>query len=188
MTLEQATPVGPRSPTYWLRFDRTRVGSWVALVLRLGLAAVWLVSGGTKIVDLSQSVSSVAAYKLFPYWLSTVIGSAQPIIEVLLGVALLIGIATRVMAAASAVLFLVYIGGIISVWVRGLRIDCGCFSSGGALDASQGTTYGLDIVRDVGFVLLALLVFWWSKSRFSLDSVLFPPLPAVDDDEDEDDE
>jgi uncharacterized membrane protein YphA (DoxX/SURF4 family) len=131
-------------------------------------------------------VSSVAAYKLFPYWLSTVIGSAQPIIEVLLGVALLVGIAVRVMAAASAVLFLIYIGGIISVWARGLRIDCGCFSSGGALGADQSTTYGLDIVRDIGFVLLALLVFWWSRSRFSLDSVLFPPVPAVDDDEDDD--
>jgi uncharacterized membrane protein YphA (DoxX/SURF4 family) len=186
MTFEQATPMDPRSPAYWLRFDRTQVGSWVALVLRLGLSVVWLVSGGTKIVDLSQSVSSVAAYKLFPYWLSTVIGSAQPIIEVLLGVALLVGIAVRAMAAASAVLFLIYIGGIISVWARGLRIDCGCFSSGGALGADQSTTYGLDIVRDIGFVLLALLVFWWSRSRFSLDSVLFPPVPAVDDDEDDD--
>jgi uncharacterized membrane protein YphA (DoxX/SURF4 family) len=186
MTLDTATTTGPSSFAYWLRFDRTRVGSWVALVLRLGLSVVWLVSGGTKIVDLSQSVSSVAAYKLFPYWLSTVIGSAQPIIEVLLGVALLVGIAVRVMAAASAVLFLIYIGGIISVWARGLRIDCGCFSSGGALGTDQSTTYGLDIVRDIGFVLLALLVFWWSRSRFSLDSVLFPPVPVVDDDEDDD--
>ncbi|BCJ36955.1 hypothetical protein Athai_44580 [Actinocatenispora thailandica] len=186
MTLEQATTTGPSSFAYWARFDRTQVGSWVALVLRLGLSVVWLVSGGTKIVDLSQSVSSVAAYKLFPYWLSTVIGSAQPIIEVLLGVALLVGVAVRVMAAASAILFVIYIGGIISVWARGLRIDCGCFSSGGALGADQSTTYGLDIVRDLGFVLLALLVFWWSRSRFALDSVLFPPVPAVDDDEDDD--
>lgn len=183
MTLEQATTAGPRSFGYWLRFDRTQPGSWIALVLRLGLAAVWLVSGGTKIVDMSQSVASVAAYKLFPYSLAVVIGSAQPIIEVLLGLALLVGIAVRVMAAASVVLFLIYIGGIISVWARGLRIDCGCFSAGGALAQNQSTTYGIDIVRDVGFVLLAVLVFWWSRSRFSLDAVLFPPLPAADDDD-----
>jgi uncharacterized membrane protein YphA (DoxX/SURF4 family) len=180
MTYDHA---GPRSFAYWARFDRTEPGSWVALLLRVALAAIWIVFGASKITDLSESVRAVTAYQLFPYGVAVVIGSAQPIIEVLLGVALLVGLAVRVMAAISALMFLVYIGGIISVWARGLRIDCGCFGNGGALAANQNTMYGWDILRDAGFVVLALLVFWWSKSRFSLDSVLFPPIAAHDDDE-----
>lgn len=182
MTLDQPTP---RSFAYWTRFDRTEPGSWVALVLRIGLAAIWIIFGASKITDLSESVRAVTAYQLFPYGLAVVIGSAQPIIEVLLGVALLVGLAVRVMAAISALMFAVYIAGIISVWARGLRIDCGCFGNGGALAANQNTMYGWDILRDVGFLALALLVFFWPRSRFSLDSVLFPAIPAIDEGDDE---
>lgn len=185
MAVDQAGVVGPRSLGYWRGFDRTVPGGWVALVLRLGLAAVWLTSGLHTITDLAQSRAAVGAYKLFPYEVNVVIGSAQPIIETLLGLALLIGVAIRVSAVVSVVLFAVFIAGIISVWARGMRIDCGCFSSGGQLAANQGTTYGWDILRDVGFIVLALLVFLWSRSRFSVDSLLFPAVPADDEDGDE---
>ncbi|MGA8112275.1 MAG: MauE/DoxX family redox-associated membrane protein [Actinocatenispora sp.] len=173
MLIEEATEPRARSVAYWRGFDRTGPGSWTALVLRLGLAAIWLIFGLSKITDLDASVQAVGAYKLFPYAVAVMIGSAQPIIEVLIGVALLVGLAVRLAATISAVLFVVYIGGIISVWARGLRIDCGCFSSGGALAAGESTNYGWDILRDVGFLVLALLVILWSRSRFSLDNLLF---------------
>jgi uncharacterized membrane protein YphA (DoxX/SURF4 family) len=181
MAVDQAGVLGPRSLRYWRGFDQTVPGGWVALVLRLGLATVWLVSGLHTITDLAQARAAVGAYKLFPYEVNVVIGSAQPILETLLGLALLVGVAVRVAAVASVVLFAVFIAGIISVWARGMRIDCGCFSSGGQLAADQGTTYGWDILRDVGFIVLALLVFVWSRSRFSVDSLLFPAVPLGDD-------
>lgn len=160
---------GPGSFAYWRHFDRTAPGAWVALVLRLGLAAVWLAAGLVKITDLSGSVRSVYAFKILPYGLSQVVGAAQPMLEILLGVVLLVGVAVRLVAAISTVLLLIYIGGIISVWARGLRIDCGCFSSGGTLAAGQTPSYGWDILRDSGLVVLALLVFFWPRSRVSLD-------------------
>jgi uncharacterized membrane protein YphA (DoxX/SURF4 family) len=157
---------------YWKRFDRRPPGQWVALVLRLGLAAVWLVAGFAKITDLSGSVRSVYAFKILPYGLSQVVGAAQPMLEILLGLLLVVGLAVRLVAAISSVLLVVYIGGIISVWARGLRIDCGCFSSGGALAAGQNPSYGWDILRDTGLLVLALLIVLWPRSRFSLDSRL----------------
>lgn len=163
---------GPGSFAFWRHFDRTAPGGWVALVLRLGLAAVWLTAGLVKITDLSGSVRSVYAFKILPYGLSQVVGAAQPMLEILLGVVLLVGVAVRLVAAISAVLLVVYIAGIISVWVRGLRIDCGCFSSGGTLAAGQTPSYGWDILRDSALVVLALLVFLWPRSRFALDSRL----------------
>jgi uncharacterized membrane protein YphA (DoxX/SURF4 family) len=156
----------------WKRFDRTPPGQWVALVLRLGLAAVWLVAGFAKITDLSGSVRSVYAFKILPYGLSQVVGAAQPMLEILLGLLLVVGLAVRLVAAISSVLLVVYIGGIISVWARGLRIDCGCFSSGGALAAGQTPSYGWDILRDTGLLVLALLIVFWPRSRFSIDSRL----------------
>jgi hypothetical protein len=35
-----------------------------------------------------------------------------------------------------------------------LSIDCGCFGGGGAVEPGQ-TTYGLELLRDAAFLLLA---------------------------------
>jgi hypothetical protein len=48
----------------------------------------------------------------------------------------------------------VFIAGVTQAWARGLSIDCGCFGGGGAVAPDQ-TTYGLELLRDAGFLLLA---------------------------------
>jgi uncharacterized membrane protein YphA (DoxX/SURF4 family) len=95
-----------------------------------------------------------------------------PFVELALGVLLLIGLATRVVAGISAVLLLVFIAGIASAWARGLSIDCGCFGSGGELAAGQSPTYGPEILRDVGFLILAAFLLVWPLTRLSVDSFL----------------
>ena len=72
----------------------------------------------------------------------------------MIGLLLLAGIATRAVAVVSAGLLLVFIAGVTQAWARGLSIDCGCFGGGGAVDPGQ-TTYGRELLRDAGFLLLA---------------------------------
>ncbi|MEV6348997.1 MauE/DoxX family redox-associated membrane protein [Actinoplanes sp. NPDC051851] len=145
---------------------------WISTVARLGLAAVWLIAGATKIGDLAESGRAVNAYQLMSYDVAKVVGAVQPFLEIALGLLLLAGLATRLTAAISAVLLALFIGGIVSAWARGLRIDCGCFSTGGELAAGRTTEYGLDIARDVGFLVLAGILLWWPRTRFSVDSAL----------------
>lgn len=149
-----------------------RVLDGVGTVVRLGLAAVWLVAGIPKLLDLHQNYIAVQAYDLLPSGVVNVVASGQPFLEVALGLLLLIGIGTRLVGVLSVLLFCVYIAGIISVWVRGIAIDCGCFSSGGAVALSD-THYGWDIARDVGFVLLGAWLVWRPHTFASLDSLLF---------------
>ncbi|GIF15460.1 MauE/DoxX family redox-associated membrane protein [Actinoplanes teichomyceticus] len=151
---------------------RPAVWPWISTVARLGLAAVWLVAGATKIGDLAESARAVNAYDLMPYDVAKVIGGIQPFLEIALGLLLLIGLSTRLTAAISAVLLVIFIAGIVSAWARGLRIDCGCFSSGGELAAGRDTAYGLDILRDLGFLALSGILLWRPRTRFSLDGVL----------------
>ncbi|AGZ39587.1 MauE/DoxX family redox-associated membrane protein [Actinoplanes friuliensis] len=150
----------------------TAVWPWISTVARLGLAAVWLVAGGLKVGDLAESGRAVNAYEIFPYDVAKVIGAAQPFLEIALGLLLLVGLAVRLSAAISAGLLLIFIAGITYAWVQGLQIDCGCFSSGGALGAGESPEYTLDIVRDVGFLLLAGILLWKPRTRFSIDGVL----------------
>ncbi|BBH66343.1 hypothetical protein ACTI_30280 [Actinoplanes sp. OR16] len=149
-----------------------RTWPWISTVARLALAAVFLIAGGLKVGDLNESARAVKAYQLTSYDTAKIIGAAQPFLEIALGLLLLAGIATRLVAGISAVLLVIFIAGIVSAWARGLQIDCGCFSSGGELAAGRDTAYGLDILRDVAFLALAGILLWKPRSRYSADNVL----------------
>lgn len=128
---------------------------WLTLLARLGLAAVWLYAGGSKIGDLAGSGRAVNAYRILPYDVAMALGAALPFVELALGVLLLLGLATRLTAGVSAVLLTAFVAGIISAWARGLAIDCGCFGGGGDLAAGQDPRYGAELLRDLGFLALA---------------------------------
>jgi uncharacterized membrane protein YphA (DoxX/SURF4 family) len=157
------TAIRPRLAVAW---------PWISTVARFGLAVVWLVAGAVKVGDLAASARAVNAYRLMPYDVAKVVGAVQPFLEIALGLLLLIGLAVRLTAGLSAVLLLVFIGGIASAWARGLQIDCGCFSSGGELAGGQNPQYAWEIARDVGFLILAAILLWKPWTRWSLDGLL----------------
>ena len=131
-----------------------RVRDVVGTVARLGLAAVFLVSGVLKAIDPDATYVAVRAYDVLPKAGVTLVAGILPWLEIVLGLLLLAGLATRVVAVASAGLLVVFIAGVVQAWARGLSIDCGCFGGGGAVDPGQ-TTYGLELLRDAGFLLMA---------------------------------
>jgi uncharacterized membrane protein YphA (DoxX/SURF4 family) len=142
--------------------------SWVSTGARIVLGGVFLVAGGLKVIDPQSAVAAVHAYRLLPTSLATLVGWGLPFVEIALGVLLLAGIATRIVAAASAVLMLIFIAAVVSAATRGLSIDCGCFGGGGEVAPGQ-TAYGIEIVRDIGLLLLALWLVLQPHSRFALD-------------------
>ena len=152
--------------------ERAKRWPWIALVLRLVLAGVFLYAGLPKLTHLDASRRSVRAYDLFSYDVANVIGTILPLAEVALGVILLVGLFTRFAAIISALLLVIFIAGIASAWARGISIDCGCFSEGGAVAASQ-TKYPREIGRDIVFLILAGLLAWRPRSRFSADGALW---------------
>jgi uncharacterized membrane protein YphA (DoxX/SURF4 family) len=150
----------------------TTAWPWICTIVRLGLAAVWLIAGGAKAGDLAASGRAVNAYQLMPYAVAKVVGAALPFLEIALGLLLLAGLAVRLGAGISALLLVVFIAGIASASSRGLAIDCGCFGSGGQLADGQGPAYGAELLRDLGFLALAGLLLWRPRTRFSIDELL----------------
>jgi uncharacterized membrane protein YphA (DoxX/SURF4 family) len=145
---------------------------WISTVARLGLAAVFLIAGGLKVTDLPASGRAVNAYQLMSYDTAKIVGAVQPFLEIALGLLLLIGLAVRLSGAIAALLLVIFIAGIASAWARGLQIDCGCFSKGGELTGGRTAEYGLEILRDTGFLLLAGILLVKPRTRFSLDGLL----------------
>ncbi|WP_433390651.1 MauE/DoxX family redox-associated membrane protein [Micromonospora sp. KLBMP9576] len=156
---------------------------WLGLAARLGLAAVWLVAGGSKVGDLAASGRAVNAYQVMPYDLAMAIGAALPFVELALGLLLLLGLATRLSAGVSAALLVVFVVGIVSAWSRGLAIDCGCFGDGGQLAEGQTPSYLPEILRDLGFLALAGFLLSWPRTPVSVDGWLAGNAPVEDEDE-----
>ena len=148
----------------------------LAVLARLVAGGVWIVAGALKLPDPAGSVRAVRAYQLLPEALVPTVGHALPIVEVVVGVTLVLGVLTRVVALVSALLFVAFVVGIASAWARGLRIDCGCFGGGG-FDADATAQYPWEIARDVVLLAASLLVAA-VRPRLALDGLLFRPLPS----------
>jgi uncharacterized membrane protein YphA (DoxX/SURF4 family) len=149
------------------------VKEWVGTVARLLTGGVWIVAGLAKLAHPDESVLAVRAYQLLPGDTAAPVGHLLPVLEIVVGACLLLGLLTRVAAAVSCVLFAAFIIGIASVWARGIDIDCGCFGGGGA-DPHAASKYPWEIARDVGLLLLSAYLVRQGRTRLALDNLLFP--------------
>ena len=145
---------------------------WVGLLARLVVGGVWIVAGALKLPDPAQSVNAVRAYQLLPGSLVQPVGQLLPVVEIVIGLCLVLGLLTRAAAILSAVLFLLFIVGIASAWARGITIDCGCFGGGG-YDPNAADKYPWEIARDAVLLLASLFLVWKPSTRLALDSLLF---------------
>jgi uncharacterized membrane protein YphA (DoxX/SURF4 family) len=149
----------------------TRALDGIGTVARLGLAAVWLVSGWLKVVDPNQTYLAVQAYDVLPPGVVSVVAAGIPFLELALGMLLFIGFGTRLTAVVASVVLLGFIGAVAQSWARGLTIDCGCFGGGGQVSAGE-TAYPQEIAKDIGFLLLAGWLMVRPRTLLSVDRAL----------------
>ncbi|MBV9059656.1 MAG: DoxX family membrane protein [Pseudonocardiales bacterium] len=137
-------------------------------LVRLGLAAVWLVAGGIKAADPAHTYAAVQAYQLLPAGVVTTVAAVVPFVEIGLGLLLVSGVGTRLVAGLSALVLGALMVAVSQAWARGLAIDCGCFGGGGPVTADQAG-YGWQLARDSGFLLLAAWLLVRPISYLTLD-------------------
>lgn len=169
---EQAPHDHSRAATAVPAFGERAYVRIVSTLLRLGLGAMWLTAGALKIGDPDGMVRSVRAFRILPEALVEPVGYALPFVEVALGATLVVGLAVRAGAIVSTLLLAVYVAAIASAAARGLRIDCGCFSSGGDLTADQPTRYTSELVRDSLLVAASALLAVFPRGYLAVDRLL----------------
>lgn len=140
----------------------------VSLFARVGLAAVWLVSGWVKFSDPTQTVVAVRAYRILPTEFVRPFAAVFPVLELVLGLLLLVGLAVRPAALVSALGLVALVAAIASAWSRGLSIDCGCFGGGGVVEGIDGGDYAREIARDLGFLAMSLWLVVHPRTPFAL--------------------
>lgn len=149
-----------------------RAQPWISLVARAGLGAMWLYYAVPKLSYSSDALGlAVRQYQILPTGLADAFGTAQPYLELALGLLIILGLGTRLTALLSALLLLVYIGGIISLGARGIAINCGCGGIASKAEAGH-TRYTLDVLRDVGYLVPAAWLIWKPRCPLALDAWL----------------
>ncbi|HEY3530849.1 MAG TPA: MauE/DoxX family redox-associated membrane protein [Nocardioides sp.] len=146
---------------------------WVGVLARLLVGIVDLVAGLAKFPDPAGNVRQVRAFQILPESVVPTVGHALPTAEIIIGVALILGLLTRLFGVLSALFFIAFIIGISAAWARGLEINCGCFGSHG-VPANPQRQYAIDIARDVGLLACSLWLMVWPRTRLALDTLLFP--------------
>ena len=141
---------------------------WIGLVCRLTLGGVLFVAGYLKVDKLEVSQMAVRSYELLPIPIANFLGQTLPFFEVVIGLLLIVGAATRAVAALGGFTMFIFIIAIAQAWARGLNIDCGCFGGGGAVAPGE-TRYLQEILRDAGLVAMALFLIRYPISKFSID-------------------
>jgi uncharacterized membrane protein YphA (DoxX/SURF4 family) len=149
--------------------------SFVVLSLRLILALLWLVAAVGKLRNPREFARSVQEYRLVSPSLANALGWGLPPLELLLGVALLLGIAPRWAAAATAALLLVFAFAMASALVRRLRIRCHCFGELGAVPISW-----ISVARNLCLALAAGAVALEGTHHWSLLQLPAPHSVAVE--------
>jgi uncharacterized membrane protein YphA (DoxX/SURF4 family) len=142
------------------------------VLARLLTGAVWIWAGAAKLSDPYAARLAVRAYQLLPVGLADTVGNLLPTLEIVVGLALVLGLLTRGAAVVSGLLFVAFIIGISSAWARGLQIDCGCFGGGG-FDPNAASKYPWEIARDVALLLMSVFLVVVRDTGPGLDRLLF---------------
>jgi len=122
-------------------------------VCRLLLGGAFLYAGILKARDVHAFAGAVAAYQLLPYSLNYLVAATLPWLEILVGGLLLANRHVRAAVLVAAGLTGLFMAVLVSVLLRGLEIDCGCFA------AADPTSPWQALLRDFLLLVAAHMVF-----------------------------
>ncbi len=149
-----------------VRSSRASWLSGVLLLVRLGMAAVFIAAALPKIQSPDLFASDVFNYQMLPNWGVNVVAIGLPWLELVVGVCLGLGIWTRASALWMAGMMVVFMIALASATARGLDISCGCFEVGA--EGGHGSLVWA-VLRDVAFLVGALALVKFQDAPSPID-------------------
>lgn len=120
---------------------------------RLALALLFLAAAPLKILSPADFAEAIATYLILPDALINVTALTLPWLEAVVAILLLCRVWTGPTLFLANAMLAAFLGALVSAHLRGLDIDCGCFTASGT--ASDAMLWY--IVRDGLFLALGLV-------------------------------
>ena len=142
---------------------------WLSIRVQIGLGAIFAVSALPKIADPPSFAHMIYNYRLVPGALVNAFALVMPWVEILAGLALILGLWRREAAIVVGLLVLVFLTAIGWNLARGHAVDCGCFDvhAAGKSREEQLADMRWVLVRDIGILLLVVQVLAASRKERS---------------------
>jgi uncharacterized membrane protein YphA (DoxX/SURF4 family) len=141
--------------------------SEVVLLMRLIVGVTFIYAAYDKVLDPFAFSIAVRGYQILPMSLSNLFAIVVAWSEMIAGVLLIVGLFTRQAAAATLLLLGMFVAALLIVMVKGMVIDCGCFSSEGG---SQ--TGPLLMIRNLFLMAACVIVMKYDNGKYSLSRVI----------------
>ncbi len=147
---------------------------WLTVRVQIALGAIFVAASLPKIIDPPSFAHMIYNYRLVPGSLVNLAGLVFPWIELLCGLALILGIWKRTATLLIGALLVMFIVAISINLARGNAIDCGCFDVT-AIGKSRGERL-IDmvwtIVRDIGLLAMVAQILLGLQRAPSPDEAL----------------
>ena len=129
---------------------------WLTVRVQIALGAIFVAAALPKIADPPSFAHMIYNYRLVPGAAINALALVMPWVELLVGLALILGVWPRESAALAGLLLLVFMAAITINLARGRAVDCGCFDvkAAGKTREEQLTDMRWVLLRDAGMLLL----------------------------------
>jgi putative oxidoreductase len=144
-------------PPRRLPLSRWWTHPWLTVRVRIALGLVFVVAALPKVQDPPSFAHAVYNYRIVPGPLVNAVALGMPWLELLCGLALVLGIWKRTATLVIAALLLLFVGGISLNLARRNPIDCGCFDpkAQGKTREERLADMRFVVLRDIGLLLMA---------------------------------
>ena len=140
--------------------------------MQIALGIIFIIAALPKIVDPPSFAHMIYNYKIMPWSLVSPMALVMPWLELLCGLALVLGIWKETARTIIGAMLLVFILALSNNLARGNAIDCGCFdvSAAGKTTEERLADMKLVILRDVGMLLMVAQL-WYASHQLKKQHV-----------------
>ena len=136
--------------------------SWIELAARWIIGLTFIYASLHKIISPADFAKLVYGYGLFPEVFINLIAIVIPFLELIAGLALIIGVYPRSAAMIINALLLAFVTVLAINLIRGHEFDCGCFSAGQSGYASSSE---VTLVRDIIYLIFGMQIVLFEGNR-----------------------
>ncbi len=129
----------------------------IVFLLSLAFGALFIWTGIGKVKDPVSFADAIRNYRIVGDPIAPGLAHFIPWLEIFAGLGIMFQRTRQGAAALLTLLLLVFTVGIVSAWIRGLDITCGCFGG------EEAMNYPVKVAQNVVLVGVGAWIWWFSR-------------------------
>jgi len=140
---------------------------WLTVRVQIALGAIFVAASIPKLIDPPSFAHMIYNYRIIPGALLNVMALTMPWLEMLCGLALILGIWRRSAASIIGAMLLAFIIALSINLARDNAVNCGCFDLTSANKTHEQLIGDMQFVitRDIGMLLMVAQILWADSRR-----------------------